>query len=251
METHTAESKAPVYAGWTTFKNEIIDKLSQALPNRIDKSIFLGQAGGVQSQLIAGLKFLALIDEDGKPTQALVDLTDDDETKRKSALASILKSRYAPLFALGLDKATLQQIMDTLGTAYGISGDTKEKAIRFFLAAAQYAGVSLSPFLLKENGKPQTPRRTAAARRPRPTDGARQENSPPPLVDPPSSPPAGSGEERIVKLASGGTLTLTASVGFMKLPKADREFVFGLVDQLDEYEAKHAKTAVNADADDD
>ena len=231
MESHAAESKAPVYVGWTTFKNEIMEKLSQALPNRIDKSIFLGQAGGVQSQLMAGLKFLALIDEDGKPTQALVDLTADAEAERKTALAAILKQRYAALFALGLEKATLQQIMDTLANTYSISGDTKEKAVRFFLAAAQYANVSLSPFLLKENGKPAAPRRSNSARRAKTVENPPQ----PPPADTPPLPPS-NGEQRTVTLTSGGTLTISASVGFMKLNKADRDFVFRLIDQLDAYE---------------
>jgi hypothetical protein len=53
-----------------------------------------------------------------------------------------------------------------------------------------------------------------------------------------AAPPTG-GETRTVTLAGGGTLTLTASVGFMKLPKAERDFVFSLVDQLDAYEASN------------
>jgi hypothetical protein len=37
-------------------------------------------------------------------------------------------------------------------------------------------------------------------------------------------------------LRSGGTLTLSASTKFMALSPSDRNFVFGLIDKLDEYE---------------
>lgn len=47
---------------------------------------------------------------------------------------------------------------------------------------------------------------------------------------------SGSGESRSVTLRSGGTLTISASTGFLSLSSADRKFVFGLIDSLEAYE---------------
>jgi len=39
-----------------------------------------------------------------------------------------------------------------------------------------------------------------------------------------------------VTLRSGGTVTASASINLFKLPAEDREFVFGLIDEIHEYE---------------
>lgn len=171
---NNTDSKAAVYVAWATFKNYIVDgHVEGGLPPRIDKSIFVGQSGGVQAQLMAGLRFLNLIDDAGVPTKALHDLTDSEEGARKAAMASILQARYQELFALGLDRATAGQFRETIEKAYNVTGDTKEKAIRFFLGAAEWAGVPLSKYLTgtvskgtasrKKTTKPQRAATSAAS----------------------------------------------------------------------------------------
>lgn len=236
--------QAAVYVGWGTFRNSIIDGMTEGLPNVIDKSIFVGMAGGVQSHMMAGLKFLGLIDEEGHPTEALSQLTAENEADRKVALAEILKSRYAALIAIGLERASMKQLLDTLESSYRVSGDTREKAARFFISAAQYAGVPISRHILE--GGISAGRRKAPAKRP----SSPEIQAPAVTVAPTTSAPIGSpsvGEQRVVNLVSGGTLTLSASVGFMKLAKADRDFVFGLIDQFDEYEKKTQPVVNNND----
>jgi len=233
MVNQTAEetgSYAAVYVGWGTFKNTIIDGMAEGLPNVIDKSIFVGMAGGVQSHLMAGLKFLGLIDDAGRPTEALKKLTSNSEPERKKALGEVLRSRYAALIAIGLDKASMKQFLDTLETKYAVTGDTKTKAARFFIAAAQYAGIALSRHITE--GVVAAGRKQPAKRIP----NGESRNAPEPPLE---SGTTAIGEQRVLKLASGGTLTVSASVGFMKLAKADRDFVFGLIDQLDDYESKN------------
>jgi len=230
---------AAVYVGWTTFKNAL-DQLAQALPNRIDRTCFPGQAGGVQSQLLAALKFLDLIDDDGKPTRTLQSLADaDSETARREQFKKILESQYSKLFALDLTKTTPGELAETMGAEYGVTGDTRAKAIRFFISAASWLNIPMSKLLLKgtpnaPNGASAGPRRRRTPSRPRtPSDEGAEEDDDEGEEAQPSS-----GTARTVNLSSGGTLTISVSLDVLRLSASDRQFVFGLIDKLEEYETK-------------
>jgi len=229
------ESKAAVYVSWLTLKNSI-EGLVQGIPNQIDRSTFPGLSGGVQSQLFAALKFLGLMDDDDKPTPELHALAVSDESKRKEKLKEIIQSRYASIFALDLMKATPQQVANKLGDEYGVSGDTKDKAMRFFLHAVQYVGIPISRFFklpgaaTSSNGG-KSKRRTSNRTKTQQQDTEESDGSNAPLT---------SGTSRIVQLKSGGTLRLAASLDLFQLSPADRTFVFGLIDKLDAYEKEAA-----------
>jgi hypothetical protein len=233
MEAQVADvekKQAAVYVGWTTFKNSLT-QLAEGVPNVIDRTAFPGQSGGVQSQLLAGLKFLGLIDESGKPTQDLHGLAVRDEAARKEAMKRLLQERYAALFDLGLDKATPGQLAEALSKHYNVSGDTRDKAMRFFLLAAKYSGVKVSRFLAKGAGvrKPRAARRGAS-------------NSNDAETDPPAPDATPSTTARTVTLASGGSLTLSADFDVFTISAEDRAFVFGLIDSLIEYEKQHRQS---------
>src|SRR3954447_22135036 len=132
-----------VYVGWNTFNNAIAT-LIQAMPNRIDRTVFPGLAGGVQGQLLTGLRFLGLIAKDGKPTDALRALAVRDEPERKKQLAKILNQSYPDLFALDLSKTTEGELREQMSKSYGVAGATTDRAMRFFIAAARYAGIPIS-----------------------------------------------------------------------------------------------------------
>ena len=242
---------AAAYVSWGTFKNTIVDGMTENVPNVVDKSLFPGMAGGMQSHMMASLKFLGLIDDAGRPLEALHEVTVSDESARKAAMQKLIKSRYPAVLAIGLEKASMKQLLDTLESAYHVTGDTKEKAARFFIAACQYAGVGLSRHILDgavSAGRPRRPGKRTGDQ-----GGVPASSSTAGIVDPSPRGGAvggaagttggaggGNGEARVVKLAGGGTLTLSASVGLMTLGKADRAFVFALIDQCDEYESTHA-----------
>lgn len=228
---------AAAYVGWGTFKNSILDGMAEGLPNVIGKSIFVGMAGGVQSHMMASLKFLCLIDDEGRPTAELTRLVSGAEQDQKAVLAEILNNRYSALISLGLDKASMKQLTDTLERVYRVTGDTTERAARFFISAAQYAGIPLSRHIMEGA---ISVRRRRSSRRPATAPTAPAESIRDSTAAASTVPPSPVGEHRVVQLVSGGTLTLSASVGFMKLAKSDRDFVFGLIDQLDSYEANNA-----------
>jgi hypothetical protein len=231
-DSETNGKAAAVYVGWTTFKTHILDGLTQGgLPTSINRSVWPGQSGGVQAQLLAAVKFLGLVDDKGKPTKTLHDLTVEDESTRKQVLAAVLRARYAAIFTLDVERTNLQELTETMASTYNVGGDTKEKAVRFFLSAAQYAEIQLSKYL-KVNGSNSRRR----PRRPRTADPA---PTPPPTPEPPPTSAFSGGSQHTINLASGGSVSLAVSLPMFKTSQEDRAFVFGLVDQLTEYEKKH------------
>lgn len=219
---------AAVYVSWTTFKNAV-EMLSHGVPNQIDRTTFVGLSGGVQNQLFAALKFLGLMRDDGAPTDTLHALAVPDETKRKEELRKLIKERYAELFALDLAKATHQQLNDRMASAYNVSGDTKDKAVRFFLSALGYLEIQVSRFIQipgANNGSAPRVKRRAA---PKQRVAANAAETPP-------NPGKPAGTSREITLRSGGVLTLSASLDLFSLTPDDRTFVFDLIDRLEKYE---------------
>ena len=224
------KSSAAVYVSWGTFKNAL-DTLSQGIPpNRIDKTVFPGMAWALQGQLFAGMKFLGLTDDDGRPTPHLEALATRDEEKRKGRLREILESRYTHLFALDLKKTTPGELAETMSSLYSVTGETRDKAVRFFLSAAEYAGIPLSPLLStskRAGGVNGTGRkRRTKVKIPYMTGEAERTERP------------SGGTSRTVELKSGGALTLSASLDLFALIPSDRKFVFDLIDKLEEYERR-------------
>lgn len=236
MDDTEKERAAPVYVAWATLNNALTT-LSQGIPNQIDRTVFPGLAWSVQSQLMSGLKFLGLIDDDGKPLRALQAVAVADEDKRRAAMATLLRERYADLFALDLTKTTPAELDKVMGATYKVQGSTRERCVRFFLAAAGYAGVPLSP-LVKPKGAGNNnassagrPRRRLRDRRQTATTDAGGS-----IQDTAQVRVHQGGTSKTVSLRGGGTLTLAATLDVFSLTETDRVFVFGLIDKLNDYE---------------
>lgn len=230
----------PAYIPWKTFTNTL-DALAQSMPNRIDPSAFPGQSGTVKNQLLLTFRFFGLIADDGKPTQTLLAVAVADESARKAALRKLIDQKYQPLFALNLMKTTPAEFAEKMTAVYNVTGDTRLKATRFFLAALAYLGIEVSPLLLRDKTKTMgsngTPRRRRVNRVRNVDDDEEDVDD----EDEPS-PVSSAAESRSVELRSGGTLTLSATTKFMALSSADRSFVFGLIDKLEEYEQQNAES---------
>jgi hypothetical protein len=242
-----AESKdanAAIYVPWNTVRNAVEQLTRHGLPNRLDRTVFPGMAWSVQTQLLSGLKFLALTDESGKPTNLLDRLVEPslDEAGQKAVWLEVLKNAYSDLFALDLKRTTPSELDQKMSASYGVSGSTKQKAIRFFVAAAEYSGVDLSPLLAanKRAGRPAsvngTRAATASAHAPRKRTGKGSGGDV--TGSAPTTIPLG--DSKTIQLASGGTLTLYAAVDLFTLSIEDRKFVFELIDKLESYGTKNA-----------
>jgi hypothetical protein len=234
MPNETIATLTPAYIPWKTFTNTL-DALTKHMPNRIDKSAFPGQSGAGQSQLLLAFRFFGFIADDLKPTPALLAVAVSDEAARKKALRKLTDEKYAPLIALNLMKTTPAEFAEKMTEAYNISGDTRLKATRFFLSAADYLGIEISPLLLRDKTKPVGNGDTRRRRR-RPAEVISEDEAD--FIAQETGQAHIPGESRSIELRSGGTLTVSASTKFMQLSSADRNFVFGLIDKLEEYEAQ-------------
>jgi hypothetical protein len=192
-----------------------LDALEAALPNQLDRSVWPSYSGAIQGQLLGAFRFLGLMDEGNCPTPALRELVSKRESRRE-LLGALVERHYKTLVALDLARTSPRQLDETM-RQYGLTGATHKKAMSFFLQAAHFAGLPLSVLL-----KAKT--RTAAFGRRRSAPAAAPE------------PDKAAALSKTVRLRTGGTLTVTASLDLFAIGAEDRKLVFDLIDRLQEYE---------------
>jgi Family of unknown function (DUF5343) len=154
-------SGTPPYTSYRTFKTFIEDLHEQGVPSRIDRSVLTRFSGVVGTQLMHALRFLDLVEDDGRPTQRLKELTNAHGADPWSGkLLELLRQEYAPLFAIGLETATPSHFNEAFRKAFPAADAVVQKCVTFFLYAANDAGVKISGRVLKGR-KPRslTPRR--------------------------------------------------------------------------------------------
>ena len=222
-KTEVSEQKrAPVYIPFRTFLTAI-ERLERGLPPRIDRSVWPTFSGGLQSQTLGAFKFLGLIKEDGTVEPMLEQLVEAKGDSRKAELRQILRERYADVIELGHRNASFQQLQDYFRASYKLKDGTLYRVIRFYLDACAYTGEKISSHWGKAKGKGKP-----SAKR----EGKEVKQK---LTEPKG------GDEfkshvKTVTLQSGGTLSLSLAVDIVRLSKADRDWLFALIDQLNAYE---------------
>jgi hypothetical protein len=145
--------RTPPYVAHKTLIN-FVNGLSGGVPAQIDKSIMRSLSGATQSQLIAALRYLDLIESNGKPRDVLLKLIDAEGVERQKVFREVVTSSYAFVFSnsLDLERATKRQIED-LFAGQKLSGETRRKALGLFLALSLDAGLKVSPHLKVDRGK--------------------------------------------------------------------------------------------------
>lgn len=224
----TATPKIAVpYLPLKTFLSTL-DGLASFWPDQIDKSLWSSQSGGMQGQLISTYKFFGLIDNSGTPSPELKKLA-DDKANRPQLLRELMKRSYGELMKLDLSKATPASF-DAELRKLGQEGDTHRKAASFFLAAAKFANIPLSPLLTKRGSMvTMRPKRTNRIIRRDPQG----QHTPPPPPPPPGGHPALAA--RPFTLPGGTQITIGTSVDALHMPSEDRKIVFDLLEQLEGY----------------
>lgn len=212
--------RAPVYIPFKTFINAL-ETLQQGMPRRLDRSVWPSFSGIVQSQTLGAFKFLELIDDNGEVQPILERLAGTKGDDRKAVLREIIDKQYAEAIRLGEKNASFQQLLD-LFRGYGVQGGTLERAIRFFLDSCDYTGLKGSPLWAKAKKTIRRP--------PRKSEGSPKHERIERTGDKRTQPSV-----KAVQLRSGGTLSLSLSVDLMALSREDREWLFGLIDQLNAY----------------
>lgn len=133
----------PPYMSFKSLQN-LLDQMAQdGIPDRIDRSYLTGKSGSVQAQLIGGLRVLGLIDEDDVPQPRLKEMASNPD-RRQEIVSDLLSEFYAEPLVLSSRNATRAQLEEWIRES-GITGQTIDKSISFFLQAAEYASISTSP----------------------------------------------------------------------------------------------------------
>jgi hypothetical protein len=224
-------------APYVPFKSFItaFDRLKQGHPPSIDGSFWHGMSGGLQRQMILTMRFFGLIGENGEVSKELDALAKAED--RRSLIGAMLKACYPLVFEIGLEHATVNQFNDAL-RHYNVSGTTLDKARSFFLQAAKFSEVTLSPGIqsLSKPGASGRRRRASANRN-------REEYVEEPNGDGEEvvqEPPKG-GTARTIALRGGGSATLSFDVDVWSLTVDDQAFVFDMIKRMTDYEQKAPK----------
>ena len=159
-----ARRQLPPYVSYRSFWN-FLDRLRDAVPARIDRSYWGDKfSGSTGTQLMAALRYLGLIDNEGIPTTMLRNLVAARDLQRDELMARIAYDCY-PFFlngAVDYRTATYAQFEDILHTHFQVNSDVARKCLKFFIDLATDARIPLSPFVIKKNRKTRT---SASARR--------------------------------------------------------------------------------------
>jgi hypothetical protein len=164
MLERARSSGTPPYTSYRTFKTFIEDLHEHGVPSRIDRSVLTRFSGVVGSQLMHALRFLGLIEDDGRPTLRLKELMKAHGAGLwPETFLGLLRQEYAPMFAIDLETATPSHFNEAFRRAFPAADAVVQKCVTFFLYAANDAGVKISGRVLKGR-KPRslTPRRKAA-----------------------------------------------------------------------------------------
>ena len=164
MLERTRSSGTPPYTSYRTFKTFIEDLHEHGVPSRIDRSVLTRFSGVVGTQLMHALRFLGLIEDDGRPTERLKALVKaHGPGSWPQQFLELLRHEYAPMFAIDLESATPSHFNEAFRKAFPAADAVVQKCVTFFLYAANDAGVKISGRVLKGR-KPRslTPRRKPA-----------------------------------------------------------------------------------------
>jgi hypothetical protein len=228
-EVRTTLIPAP-YLPFKTFIGSL-DPFSQGIPPKIDRSLW-NQSGFTQGLILNAYRYFHLVDLTNKPTPQFQQLVKSKDKARKEEIKKLISVGYPDIVNLH-DTATMTpKILDELMERYNVTGETKKKAVTFFLQAAKFAEIPLSNFLTEKI------RSTSGTRR-RPTTQSTSINR---VTTGTPSGIANTNTKRL-SLASNGTIEMTISYDPFSISKDDREFIFGLIDKLQQYdEAHHSET---------
>jgi hypothetical protein len=141
----------PPYVSYRTFHN-FLEGLQQRMPSRIDRSYWGDMLSGSNgTQLMAAIRFLGLIDGNGKPMDLLKLLVTAKGEQRQQLLQEIAYESFSFALRSNLDlqSATYAQLEEVFHNTFQLTDDVSRKCVKFFIALVSDAGITLSPFITK------------------------------------------------------------------------------------------------------
>ena len=148
----------PPYVSYRTFHN-FLEGLQQRMPSRIDRSYWGDMlSGSTGTQLMAAIRFLGLIDGNGKPMDLLKLLASTRGEQRTQLLQDIAHDSFSFVLrsSLDLESATYAQLEEVFHNTFQLTDDVSRKCVKFFIALVSDAGMTLSPFITKRTRSTHT-----------------------------------------------------------------------------------------------
>jgi hypothetical protein len=146
---------------WATLEN-LLEKLDKGgVPPKIDRSI-LGGAEGYKTLVLAGLKWLGLIQGNGQVTKRLDQIINEPE-RRQQLIAELFREKYPQQITLGESNASQRDLEVSFEP---LTGDTARKAVSFYLKGAKFAELPLSAYFITPRTRKAATNGTAKARKP-------------------------------------------------------------------------------------
>jgi hypothetical protein len=203
-EEQAEEWKAP-YISYQTLTTFIDGKLGQnPLPPRIDRGFVDNYAGSVQAQLLAALRIIGLVSDDGLVLGPLREAVRSPE-HRQQVIRSWAVDFYQDQLALAEQNATAQMLLESFAK-HQYSGSTLRKAIVFFLSLVDELGLPKSVHF-------KAPRQATPAPSGRRKKDAKADD---PVVAIPTPQPA-AGEQKTIPLGTAGEVTVYVAVKWLEL----------------------------------
>jgi hypothetical protein len=226
----------PPYVSFRRFLHQIEVMESKGVPQRLDRAMLIGLSGPYQAQVMQALRALGMIDTAGVPMPVLHDLA-TRPADRRHLLAQLVSQRYPEAVRLAAGDGTPALLADEFKRG-GLSGDTLRKAAKFFLHAANYAGIPVNEHL-RGRRTPSEPLRRQTAGRPVPRGsyGGQADQ----ITGAHLTRDQGLRANQHIKtvaLGSGGHVSLAVSVDIFALSVEDRQFVVDLVDRINGYASR-------------
>ncbi len=140
--TSSGGGTTPPYMSFTGFIALLDRMVEHGPPAQIDRDFFGNPSGSWMAQTMSALKFFGLVDERKRPTATLRELVVPET--RKERLRRLIEAHYPKAVALGSNATQLQ-----LDRVFPSKGGTLRKAVTFYLQAAEFTGIPLSPYFSK------------------------------------------------------------------------------------------------------
>jgi len=153
MTINKGRKKSPPYVSYQTYEY-FLGKLEQELPVCIDRS-YWGKmySGSTGMQLMSAMRFLNLIDANGKPMPRLKLLVSGITGEHRAvALRQTAEEAYAFVFKgiLDLQNASSADLVHVFQNTYHMKISVCRKCIKFFVEFSKNAGIPLAPQITKK-----------------------------------------------------------------------------------------------------
>lgn len=182
-----AKKISPPYATFPSFISFSNKLRETGVPSRIDRSVFGNASGSLVYSVLSSLTSLKLIDEEGTPTQRLIEFVNAPDEARPKLLRQIIIEGYPTLFESGMDltNITAGQFDDHIRGEFDVAGSTIDKIASFFLAAAKAADIPISKHLEKRTPIASSPSSKKSVQQRKKVENHAVEQEPPPPPPPP------------------------------------------------------------------